>query len=282
MILYHYTKLLWLPSILSHNALWPAPPLRSYGLVREEVERDPGRFGFQTLFRCGRRFFINNDVRHTDPPVGLSGAVWCEGQVFEVALTRADWCFSVMSYFPRTFQEGGAFWRLVVETDGLNLAGWREYQQRANVPAGYRRSLAEASRRVGDDVNEWYFFFGELPLAGRLVELEQYHRGRWTRLSDAFERAPLAEMARERRLFEATFARVGHVPGLIGASLFDCVCLDGRLVADHLWVHQTWGHLAAGDRCRFIATVVPYTRRDGTSGWTLADVNGLEVLCRAG
>lgn len=115
-------------------------------------------------------------------------------------------------------------------------------------------------------------------VADRLVEVEQYHRGRWTPLSDVFERAPLAEMPQARRQFEATFRRVGHVPGRNGASLLTGVSLDGRFVADHLWVHQTWGHLAAGDRCCFYATVVPYTRRDGTTEWTLDDANCLVVL----
>lgn len=279
MVLYHYTKIVWLDSILRHSALWPAPPLRNYGLVREDVERDPGRFGFRMFICDGRRCFISTSVQHADSSGALSAASWCEGQVFDVALTQADWCFSVMSYFPSGQQEGGAFWRLVVETDGLDVVGWREYQQRANVPAVVRRALADATRKRGDDPNDWYFLFGELPLADRLIEVEQYHRGRWTRLSDVFERAPLAEMPRARRLFEATFSRAGNVPGLMGASLFEMVTLDGRLVADHLWVHQTWRHLASGNRCRFIATVTPYTRRGGTKGWTLADVNGLEVLC---
>jgi hypothetical protein len=282
MVLYHYTKLLWVTSILRHLALWPSPPLRVYGLSREEVERAPARFGFREGRSHARRFYSNNDVPHPDHPGILSGACWFEGQVFDVALTRADWCYSALSYFPRDLQEGGLIWRLVVETDGLDLAGWRDYQRRANVPGDFRRMLADRSRRVGDDPNDWYFFFGELPLAGRIVELEQYHRGRWTRSADVFERAPLAEIPNKRRQFEATFTRVGHVPGLLGASLFTGVYQDGRLVADHLWVHQTWNHLAPGDNCQFFATVVPYTRRDGTAGWTLSDVNCLVVLSHQG
>ena len=64
----------------------------------------------------------------------------------------------------------------------------------------------------------------------------------------------------------------------MGTSLFRFVSLDGRLVADHLWVDQTWAHLAPGDRCLFFATVVSYARQDGTTGWTLAEFNGLQAL----
>jgi hypothetical protein len=88
----------------------------------------------------------------------------------------------------------------------------------------------------------------------------------------------LAEMGGARLLFEATFVKVGRAPGLLGASLFQEVTLDGRLMADHVWVQQTWPHLQPGERCRFIATVVTYPRRDRSVGWTLGDVNGLEVL----
>jgi hypothetical protein len=277
-VLYHYTKGTAMESIFRHRALWPSPPLRAYGLSREEVEVNPARFGFRERRHWGRRVFINPDVPLVEQPELLSMAYWFEGQAFAVSLTRADWCNSIMSYFPEVIQEGGVFWRLVLDTEGLDLCGWQNYQQRANVPAGYRRQLADDTRKVGDDPLDWYFHFGELPLDNHLLEVEQFHRGRWTRLSDVYERAPLAEMGGARRLFEATFVKVGRAPGLLGASLFQEVTLDGRLVADHVWVQQMWPHLRPEGRCRFIATVVTYPRRDRSVGWTLGDVNGLEVL----
>jgi hypothetical protein len=276
-ILYHYTHSLALAGIFRHRALWPSPPLQVYGLSRQEVESSPARFGFREGRCQGRRSFVNR-VPHPGCPGFLFVAAWFEGQVFDVSLTRADWCYSVMSYFPETEQEGGAFWRLVLDTEGLDLCGWLDYQRRANVPAAYRRILGERTRKVGDDPHDWFFYFGELPLGDRLVELEQYHRGRWTRMSEVCERVPLAEMRGGRRLFEATFERAGKAPGLLGASLFREVTLDRRLVADHVWVQQTWSHLRPDGRCRFIATVVSYRRKDSTEGWTLGDVNGLEVL----
>jgi hypothetical protein len=56
------------------------------------------------------------------------------------------------------------------------------------------------------------------------------------------------------------------------------VTLDGRLVADHVWVQQTWPHLRPGGRRRLIAVVVSCRRRDSTEGGALADVNALGVL----
>jgi hypothetical protein len=50
---------------------------------------------------------------------------------------------------------------------------------------------------------------------------------------------------------------------------------DGRWLADHLWVRQTWNHLRPGDAVEFCATVVPYRRQDGTESFTLSEVNGL-------
>ena len=76
-------------------------------------------------------------------------------------------------------------------------------------------------------------------------------------MSDVFERVPLAEMDGGRKVFEATFEKIGKAPGLLGASLFMWVTLDNRHVADHVWMQQKWPHLRTGDRCRFIATVVP-------------------------
>jgi hypothetical protein len=277
-VLYHYTKAWAMASIFRHLTLWPSPPLRVYGLSRQEVEANPAMFGFREGRCQGRRMFLSDSIRHLEIPEAISAALWFEGQVFDLSLTRAEWCYSVMSYYPEAEQEGGAIWRLVLDIEGLDLCGWQDYQQRANVPSIYRRKFAEDSRRVGDDPHDWYFYFGELPLGDRLIEVEQYHRGRWTRLSDVFERAPLAEMGGGRRLFEATFVKAGRAPGLIGASLFQEVALDSRLVADHVWVQQTWPHLRPGKRCRFIATVAPYPRKGGADGWTLADVNGLEVL----
>jgi hypothetical protein len=276
--LYHYTKSWALASIFRHGAIWPSPPLRAYGLSRQEVESSPARFGFQEGRFQGRRLFINMDVSHPDQPGALSAACWFEGQVFDVSFTRADWCYSVMSYYPEAEQECGAIWRLVLDTEGLDLCGWQDYQQRANIPAASRRKLADRTRQLGDDPLDWYFHFGELPLSNHLIDVEQYHRGRWTRLSEVYERAPLAEISGARRLFEATFRKIGKAPGLLGASLFTEVSLAGRLVADRVWVQQTWQHLRPGGRCRFIATVVTYPRRDGTAGWALGDVNGLEVM----
>jgi hypothetical protein len=278
MRLYHYTRKVWLPSILHHRALWPSPPLRLSGLNREEVERDPARFDFLEERIYGRRCFSSHVPVPDLPGVVHKGMGWVEGQVFDVGLTRADWCHCAMSNFPKAFQERGDFWRLVIETEGLDLTGWRDYQRRANLPALYRRCLAKMARSLGDDPNDWYFFFGEMPLDGHLTEMEQYCRGRWTRMSDISRQAPLAEMPQARRLFEATFTGVEDAPGLTGRSLFVGVSLDGRLVAGQVWVRQTWEHLAPDDLCRFLATVVPDTRRDGTPGWTLADVDGLEVV----
>ena len=122
MTLFHYTKGFCLPSIFRTLALWPAPPLRCYGLVREEVERDPARFGFQVGVDSGRRFFRNDEVPHADAPEVLSRVLWFEGQVYDVALTKADWCYSALSYAPRDYQERGGCWRLVIDVDGLDLA----------------------------------------------------------------------------------------------------------------------------------------------------------------
>ena len=282
-LLYHYTKCWGLWSILKHYELWPAPPLQRYGLDRRAVELDPAAFGFRVRRLPGardRRFFVREDIPH--PGGGVVSACWYEGQVFDVAFTQADWCHSVMSYFPGDLQEGGAFWRLVVDLDGLDIFGWESFQQRLNVPGVYRRGLAEATRRAGDDPGDWYFVGGAVPLAGRLVEVEQFHRGRWTKLSDVFEREPLAELAGRRLLFEAVYDRPGLAAGRLGTSLFRGVTLDKRAVADHVWVQQTWAHLKSGDHCRFIATVLAYKRRDGSAGWTLGDVNGLEVISGRG
>jgi hypothetical protein len=204
---------------------------------------------------------------------------WYQGQAFDVALTRADWCHSVMRYFPKDMVEGGAIFRLALDPRGLDLCGWERYQQRANIPAAARRQLGEASVRLGDNLGDWYFHFGDLALDGRLLDVEQYHRGRWTTAAEICERAPLAQLHGRRLLFEAVFKETGHAPGLSGGtSLFVCVGLDHRLVADHIWVRQSWPHLRPGQQVRFIATVVRYRRRDGSVGWTLDEVNGLETL----
>src|SRR4051794_5628091 len=44
---YHYTKVFNLPRVFRDGFLLPSPPLASYGLCREDVEADPGRFGFK-------------------------------------------------------------------------------------------------------------------------------------------------------------------------------------------------------------------------------------------
>jgi hypothetical protein len=36
--------------------------------------------------------------------------------------TRAEWRYTDLSYFPEVYQESGAIWRRIVETDGLELA----------------------------------------------------------------------------------------------------------------------------------------------------------------
>ena len=208
MVLYHYTKSLHLPSILRHDALWPSPPLRVYGLSREEVERDPARFGFREGRRHGRRCFSNPSVPHPDHPGMLSAADWFEGQVFDVALTRADWCYSVLSYFPQDLQEGGDFWRLVVETDGPDLAGWQSYQQcrrTRRVPPRSGRGQPQNRRRPERLVL----------LLRRAVSRRPPRRTRAVppRALDAAVRGvragPLVEMPRCRRQFEADFAGVG-------------------------------------------------------------------------
>src|SRR5262249_25557485 len=160
--------------------LWPSPPLRAYGINRQEVEASPARFGFRVGRLQGRRFFFNEKLHHPGDAGWGSAVSWIEGQVFDVALTRANWCHSVMAYFPEEEQVGGFIFRLVLNTEGLDLYGWQDYQQRANVPAAYRRQLGEITFKKNDDPHDWWFFFGELPLDGRLVEVEQYHQGRWT------------------------------------------------------------------------------------------------------
>ena len=113
--------------------------------------------------------------------------------------------------------------------------------------------------------------------------IEQYHTGRWISFDDVADRLPLREMHEagdggwRRPCFRSTFIRASA--GRVRASLFGMVfALDGRWVADHLWVRQTWDHLKPGDLVEFFASVVPYRRKDGTEGHTLAGVNGLVRL----
>src|SRR5262245_46320540 len=100
MRLYHYTMWLRMTSIFRHRTLWPSPSLRLSGLSRAEVGRDPDRFGFQTGVSHGRRYFDSETLLVPGHSGWRGAAFWLEGQVFDVALTRADWCYSVMSYFP--------------------------------------------------------------------------------------------------------------------------------------------------------------------------------------
>jgi hypothetical protein len=277
MAFYHYTKAWNVGPILKAFRLLAAPPLAYYGLRREDVEADPGRYGFKVLRRLGRRVFVNFEIAHPPPPGAVSSACWFEGERFAVGFTRADWCGSSLGYFGQEWHDAGLAFRLTVDLGGLDAFGWTQYQQRTNTPAESRRSIGRQTVEMGDDPHDWVFVAGEVPLAGRLLEVEQYHTGRWTSHREVCERLPLRELYLDRDTrrgqFRAVFERTD---GRHGASLFVNVCTaDNRLCADHLWVRQSWPHLSPGDVVQFFATVVPYTRKDRSVGWTLADVNGL-------
>jgi hypothetical protein len=291
MILFHYTKYFNLPSIFRLDALLPSPPLPLYGLARGAVEANPGAHGFCTYRVASRRVYHNGAVPHFACPEILDEVAWFEGEHFAVAFTAAPWCGSALGYMPPEAREGGVAYRLVVDLAGLDTFGWEQYQQRTNVPGFRRRTLGELARAKGDDPSDWRFVPGAAPLRGRLMEFEQYHRGRWISAAQVVGRDLLAELHaadRGKRLplrheFHAVFAQLGRdrvAPHAL-TSLFVRVALsDGRFVADHAWVRQSWGHLRGGDRVAFFAEVVAYPKGRGEAGYTLANVNGLRVLER--
>jgi hypothetical protein len=281
---YHYTKVINLAGIFDKWTLLPSPPLAAYGLCRDAVEADPARYGFQVRKLSGRRIFSNQEIHDSICPKVLYGAAWHEGERFAVAFSRAGWCGSALGYLPPGKAEAGWAFRLAIDLRGLDVFTWQQYQSRTNVPGASRRVLGELSREKGDDTADWLFVLGPVFLPGRLFGLEQYHQGRWISFEEVAERLPLKAMCEERpdpsrprTRFESCFIKASE--GRVRASLFGTVSReDGQWVADHLWVRQTWDHLRPGDAVEFFATVVPYTRQDGTVSYTLSDVNGLIVL----
>jgi hypothetical protein len=283
MIVFHYTKVFNLPGIF-RDGLLPSPPLAAYGLNREAVEANPGRHGFRVVKNHGRRYFQNENVFQTSAPRWPSAAVWYEGERFAVSFSRAGWCGSALGYLPADLADTGWAYRLALDLRGLDLFAWPEFQARTNVPGPYRRSIGELSREMGDDPGDWLFALGLVPLERHLSGLEQYHQGRWISFDEIAERLPLKDMytkrpdpSRPRPRFRSHFIRASA--GRPRASCFGMVFReDGQWVADHLWVRQVWDHLRPGDPVEFFATVVPYSRQDGTTSYTLEGVNGLIVL----
>jgi hypothetical protein len=283
-IAYHYTKVFNLSGVFRDGTLLPSPPLARYGLRRDAVEADPARYGFRVTRHQGRRFFFNESIPDPTFTQWLSAAAWHEGERFVVAFSRASWCGSALGYLPPSATDAGWAYRLIINLGGLDVFTWQQYQSRTNVPAPFRRRLGELSRQKEDDLGDWLFVLGPVPLKRRLLGLEQYHRGRWTSFDEVAERLPLKEIfqerpdfSRPRPRFRSQFIRASA--GRVRASLFGMVFgEDGRWVADHLWVRQTWEHLRPGDLVEFFATVIPYRRQDGTESYTLGEVNGLLVL----
>ncbi len=283
-IAYHYTKVFNLSGIFRDGSLFPSPPLARYGLSREAVEADPARYGFRVVNPHGRRYFLNENVPDQTFRQWAHVAGWHEDERLVVSFSRAGWCGSALGYLPPGMADAGWAYRLVIDLSGLDVFTWQQYQSRTNVPGPYRRRLGELSRAKGDDPADWHFVAGQIPLPRRLLGLEQYHQGRWTGFDEVAERLPLKEMHEEQRepsrtrpRFRSCFIRASV--GRVRASLFGMVFgEDGQWVADHLWVRQTWDHLRPGDAVEFFATVVPYSRKDGTEGYTLGEVNGLIVL----
>jgi hypothetical protein len=280
-VAFHYCKIANLADIFRDGVLLPAPPLATYGLERAAVEAEPGRYGFGVRRKQGRRYFWNESVAHRNVPGLLSLVCWYEEEQFVVSFSRADWCHSALGYLPPGKAEAGWAFRLEVNLEGLDVFGWSEFQSRTNVPGPYRRWLGERSRARGDDPDDWLFVAGPVPLDERWLNFEQYYRGRWTGLDEVTQRLPLEEMyalrpngTAMRPRFRSHYIRA--VRGRVPASLFGIVWgEDGRWLADHLWVRQTWSHLQPGDAVEFFASVTPYRRQDGTESFTLSEINGL-------
>jgi hypothetical protein len=287
-IAYHYTKVFNLPGVFRDGMLLPSPPLAAYGLCREAVEANPGRYGFQVSKPHGRRLFFHDNFHDPVLTKGVHSVAWHEGERFVVAFSRAGWCGSALGYLPPGMADAGWAYRLTLDLRGLDLFTWPEYQSRTNLPRQYRRNIGELSRKMGDDPGDWVFVLGSVPLERHLLGLEQYHEGRWTSFDEVADRLPLKELyeerpdpSRRRPRFRSLFIRASA--GRVRASLFGMVFgEDGQWVADHLWVRQTWDHLRPGDAVAFFATVVPYKRQDGTESYTLGEVNGLLVLGKGG
>jgi hypothetical protein len=294
MICFHYTRRPRLCGILRELALLPSPTLAVYGLAREAVEANPGLHGFQSGTRFGKRCFRKWGLSRPDEPPETSAAVWFAGERFVSSFSLAPWCGAALGFLPEEALGRGYAYRLVVDLAGLDAFGWPQFQARTGVPGPWRRAIGELAREKGDDpATQWLFVAGAVPLGGRLLEVEQYHTGRWRPLAEVFARAPLAELHAEgrgkrlppRHEFHATFAQLGRdkvAPHAV-TSLFVRVALaDGRFVADHVWVRQSWGHLRGGDRVAFFAEVAAYPKGRSEAGYTLANVNGLRVLARPG
>jgi hypothetical protein len=283
-IAYHYTKVINLAGLYRDRILLPSPPLARYGLSREAVEANPGRYGFRVTRHPGRRWFFNGNIPDPTLPQGFNVAGWYEGERFAASFSKSAWCGSALDYLPADKVQKGLAYRLVMDLGGLDVFTWQDYQSRTNVPGPYRRRLGEISREKGDDPADWLFVLGPVPLGERLLGLEQYYEGRWISFNEVAERLPLKEMfqeqpdhSRPRPKFRSRFVRAST--GRVRASLFGLVFgEDGMLVASHLWVRQTWEHLRPGDVVEFFATIVSYRRHDGTESYTLGDVNGLLVL----
>lgn len=278
MLAYHYTKGYNLNGILKRNVLFPSPPLECYGLSREKVEANPGMHGFSVARSGSRMAYFNERVPH--PEGGLAAASWFSGERFATSFSLGPWCASTLDYEPDDMLEKGCAFRLALDLEGLPVFGWDRYQQETNIPSFWRVRLGERSRRMGDNLSEWAFVLGPVQLAGRLVDVEQYHGGKWTGMDEWAERAALKELydspplkGQARPRFVARFVRLSadgrH-------TLLRSVCTDnGRVVADHLWVDRAWDHLTPGDVIEFHATVVRYRRKNGETSYTLADANGV-------
>jgi hypothetical protein len=282
---FHYCKIANLSDIFRDGVLLPAPPLAAYGLERAAVEAEPGHYGFGVRRKQGRRYFWNASVPHRTVPGLLSTLCWYENEQFVVSFSRANWCSSALGYIPPNKVDAGRSFRLEVDLDGLDVFGWSEFQSRTNLPGPFRRWLGERSRAIGDDPDDWLFVASSVPLHKHWRNFEQFHHGQWTSFEEVAQRLPLEEMyalqpsrTATRPRFRSHYIRT-TTKGRTPASLFSIVWgEDGRWLADHVWVRQSWDHLQPGDAVEFFASVVPYRRQDGTEGFTLADVNGLVRL----
>lgn len=97
----------------------------------------------------------------------------------------------------------------------------------------------------------------------------------------------LAPLVGYRHQFRAVAARLGNDDrGRLTLLLTDVTWVGGCLASDHLWVRYgpEWAAVARsmGQRVAFRADVRPYRRGDGTRDYTLATVEGVRVVGRAG
>jgi hypothetical protein len=281
---YHYTMVSSLTGIIRDERILPTPPLERYGLSRDAVEANPGLFGFQEHRTNGRRRFSSRHIPDRIHPGWHHSASWYEGEKFAASFSRAGWCNSVFDYLPLGMRDTSCAYRLVIDISGLDIFPWTQFQSRTNTPGAFRRDFGDFAQRAGDDTADWLFVLGSVPIAGRLLGIEQFHHGSWISFDTAAERQALKELhetrserRRVRSLFRSSFVRVSHasVPVSLFGMVFD---EDGKWIADHLWIRQTWDHLKPGDPVEFFADVVPYPRQDQTEGYSLDKVNGLVKL----